>query len=749
MTMAHRKTGFVSSITSRLLISTSILLVSTPIASAQNSSRGLDEIIVTAQKQAQNIQDVPIALSALSAESIINQGVGGAQALQQLVPGLVYNNTGATAQPFIRGVGTRLAQNGLELSNATYLDDRYVARPTASMFELADVERIEVLKGPQGTLYGRNATGGAIRVITKDVGDEFGGNLKASYGNFNAYTLSGSVNIPFSDDDGIRFTGISKGRDGYAKNVDPRGRAEFDDLNYQAVRAKLKLGLSDAVTSRLTVDYWQRDDLAGVENVDISPGNLGQSNFLSVASGNPIATRPGEVASQMTDSNIGNEVSAQLRFDAELNDRGMKLVSISTFSDFELDWIGDADGGGAKRLDAFVYENSTGYSQELQLHSNQDSPVTWLLGGYYFNDDHDYELTADLSDLIPNFTFSQSAQNVQSESIAIFGQLVWAMSDQTNLTLGGRWTEDSKEVTVMASTREALVLGATVPTNLSDSWSEFTPKVTIDHNFTDDMMVYATYARGFKSGGFNYPVSPAQTLNPETLDSFELGMKGEFADNTIRLNASAFYYDYKDLQVTRASGVGVGAAVTTENAANAKVMGIDMDMTWAATDNLTISAGGSLLDTEYKDYVASAFVFNSADDTAATFGETGMGRVGFDANGSSLIRAPELSFFVSGEYVVDLQNGGEIPLFLSYSYKGDYDFDLVAGPRESLLTQQAYGLLNGRVSYKPDNAKWEIGLWGQNLTDEVYFDDNVANPTGIRVNYGAPRTYGADLKVTF
>ena len=386
------------------------------------------------------------------------------------------------------------------------------------------------------------------------------------------------------------------------------------------------------------------------------------------------------------------------------------------------------------------------------MHSNQDSAFTWLLGGYYFNDDHDYELTADLSDFVPNFTFSQSAQNVQSESVAIFGQLVWAMSEQTNLTLGGRFTEDSKEVTAVASSLEAVTLGAVVPTNLSDSWSEFTPKVTIDHNFTDDMMIYATYAGGFKSGGFNYPVLPTPTataLEPEMLDSFELGMKGEFADNTVRLNASAFYYDYKDLQVTRAAGVGPGAAVTTENAANAKVMGIDMDMTWAATDNLTISAGGSLLDTEYKDYIASAFVFNSADNTAATFGETGMGRVGFDADGTSLIRAPELSFFVSGEYVIDLQSGGEIPLFLSYSYKGDYDFDLVAGPRESLLTQEAYGLLNGRISYKPDNAKWEIGLWGQNLTDEVYFDDNVANPTGIRVNYGAPRTYGADLKVSF
>lgn len=748
MTIIHTKTGNASSITRRLLMSTSILLVSTPIAFAQSSGGSLDEVIVTAQKQEQNIQDVPIALSALSADSIINQGVEGAQALQQLVPGLVYNNTGATAQPFIRGVGTRLAQNGLELSNATYIDDRYVARPTASMFELADVERIEVLKGPQGTLYGRNATGGAIRVITKDVGDEYGGDLKASFGNFNAHTLSGSVNIPFYEGTGLRVTAITKGRDGYAENVDPRGRAEFDDLDYQAFRAKLKVGLTDSVTSRLTIDYWQRDDLAGVENVDISPGNLSQSNFLSTA----IATKRGQVASQMTDTNEGNELSAQLRFDAELNDRGMKLVSISTFSDFELDWIGDADGGGARRLDAFVYENSTGYSQELQLHSNQDGPVTWLLGGYYFDDDHDYELTADLSDLVENFTFSQSAQNVQSESVAVFGQLVWAMSDRTNLTLGARFTEDSKDVTAVASTREGTTLGAIVPTSLSDSWSEFTPKITIDHDFTDDVMVYATYASGFKSGGYNYPVLPAagaKPLNPETLDSFELGMKGEFADNTVRLNASAFYYDYKDLQVTRAAGVGPGAAVTTENAANAEILGIDMDVTWAASDNLTISAGGSLLDTEYQDYVASAFVFNSADYSAANFGETGMGRVGFNADGTSLIRAPELSYFLSGEYVFDLQNGGEIPVFLSYSYKGDYDFDLVAGPRESLLTQEAYGLLNGRVSYKPDGSNWEIGAYGQNLTDEEYFDDNVANPTGIRVNYGAPRTYGVDLKVSF
>ena len=708
----------------------------------------IEEIVVTAQKRSESLQDVPVAVAALSAQDMANQGITGPQGLQVAIPGLVYNNTGATAQPFLRGVGTRLAQNGLELSIATYMDDRYVARPTASMFEFADVERIEVLKGPQGTLYGRNSTGGAIRVISMDVEDEFSGSVRGSAGNYSAYTVSGTVNIPISDVFGVRLTGLTKSRDGFADNVDPRGRDEWDDVDYQAFRGKARWDMSDTATARLSIDYWDRDDLAGVENVNISPGNLGTGNFLAAANGTPITLREGKLASAMTDTNEGNELSGQLRFD--LSFEAVDFASITTFNDFELDWIGDADGGGGRHLDAFVFEESDGWSQEFQFVSNSDTGFQWLAGFFYFSDEHDYELTVDFSDVVPGFIFSQSAQSVEVESWSVYGQVSWPLTDATTLTLGGRYTDDEKDVEAVASTREGVTLGSVVPTSLSDSWGEFTPSVTLDHIFNEEVMGYFTYSRGFKSGGYNYPVLPtadAGPLDPEILDMFELGLKAELLDGSMRLNASAYYYDYEDLQVTRAAG-GAGAAVTTENAADAKVLGLDLDMVWRATDMLSLTAGISLLDTEYENYEASAFVFRIPGNTATAFGEAGMGRVAFDADGEDLIRAPDFSFAVSAEYMVPLDNAS-LPIYIGYSYKSEYDFDFVAGPRESLLTQDAYGIWNARVSYEPSSEQWSISAWGYNLSDEDYYDDNVANGAGIRVNRGAPRTYGVDFTFNF
>ena len=703
----------------------------------------LEEIIVTAQKRSQSLQDVPVAVSAFTSADLLNQGVNGAQALQAATPGLVYNNTGATAQPFLRGVGTRLAQNGLELSIATYSDDRYLARPTATLYELADIERIEVLKGPQGTLYGRNSTGGAIRVISKGVEDEFSGTVKASKGNFNATTLSSSVNIPVSDDLGMRLTAITKTRDGFAENVNPAGRKEWDDLDYQAFRAKFRYDMSDTATAKLTLDYWQRDDLAGVENVNIS-----EFPTTNSALGDALlqTTEKGKLGSAIDDTNDGSEFSGQLRFDVAF-DR-FDLSAITTWSDFELNWLGDADGGSLRHLDAFVIEESSGYSQEIQLVSNTESNLDWLVGAYFFKDDADYELWIDLTDV--GFPFaSQSDQNVVSKSWAVFAQAGWQLSDATKLTLGGRFTKDEKEVTGRPSGLDFIAIpnfGAVSPVNLEDSWSEFTPSLTVDHQLSSNVMGYFTYSRGFKSGGFNYPAVTNKPINesalsPEILDMYEFGMKGEFLNSTLRLNSSLYYYDYSDLQVTRAAaGANGGAVVTTENAADATILGLDVDLIWLASDELTITAGINLLDTEYKDYEATQKSLNLA----------GLGAIDtpFNANGQRMIRAPEWSGFASVEYVIEMDDGS-IPLFLSYSYKDDYDFDFVSSPEFNGLTQDAYGLLSGRIGYEPNEGSWTIGVFGNNLTDEDYKDDAVANGPGVRINRGVPRTFGVDMTYNF
>jgi len=698
----------------------------------QGASRG-DEIVVTSQKREENMQDVPIALSVFTGDKMREFGITNTQSLQIATPGLVVSNTSNSAQPFLRGVGTRLALNGLEPSVATYVDDRYISRATASIIEFADVERIEVLKGPQGTLYGRNATGGAIRVVTKGVSDVYEGDFRAEYGNYDYYSLSGTVSVPLSEDLGIRLTGLVKGRDGFAKNLDPAGVDQLDDINFQAVKGKIRWDMTNNVTANLTLNYWWRNDNQGNDIVDLSPPGLNRGTAVGGLSG----TNRKEVYTALTGDSDGEEFSGELRFDVDLG--GYDLVSISTFTDLSQQFITDGDGTSAKSSDVpFAPDSLTNFSQEIQLVSPGDGRLSWIVGGYFFYEDSDLDIVADLSDFVPGFIFSQGLQTVNTTAAAAFGQATWDMTDRLSLTVGGRYSYEKKKASIVSSPNTATTLaGATLPFSDEDSWNQFTPKATLQYDF-DAAMVYLTYARGFKSGGFNYPAGGGTPLNPEILDMIELGLKSDLFDNRLRFNVSGFYYDYKDLQVTRASA-GINAAATTENAAQAEIFGVDLDLNWTVSDQLSIMGGVSYLDTEYKDYDAVAKSFQGTPGTV---------NVGFDASGQSLLRAPDWSYFVSLNY--DFLIGGErFPLVVNYSYKGSYLFDFVIEPEMAPLQQDSYGLLSARLSYVTANDRLELSVWGNNLTDEEYFDDVVANGNGLRGSWGSPRTYGVSVGYRF
>jgi len=706
------------------------------LAAGLSSAAMLEEVVVTAQKRAESLQDVPLAVSTLSGEDLTNFGVSGTQALQMTTPGLVFSNTGASAQPYLRGVGTRLALNGLESSIATYIDDRYVSRPAAAMFEFADVERVEVLKGPQGTLYGRNATGGAIRVISKGVSDELEGSVKASVGNFGAYGLSGTVSVPITDDFGARFTALTKQRDGYADNLSPLGASEWDDQDYQAYRAKFRWDTTENVTAHLSLDYAERNDNAGNDIVDLSPPGLN----VGIAQGGISGKDIDEVATALKGNDESEEFSAQLRFDVAFDQ--VDFSSITTYMDLEQFRITDADGTSTQTLDVpAIYEEAQDFSQEFQLVSNSSESWDWILGAYYFSSDVDYDLTLDAG---RDFHLSQGFQNVETTAWAVFGQTTWHIDEAWALTLGARWNSEKKEVETLASTNAPVTITSGLPFEDDEKWDEFTPKVTLEYNL-EEAMVYLTYARGFKSGGYNYPAAGSEALDPEILDMVELGLKGDFLDNSLRLNASLYYYDYTDLQVTRAASGG-GGLVTTENAADAEILGFDADITWLATDHLTITAGINLLETEYKDYDANAKVFNAV--LTGDPSVPGMSDVEYDASGKSMLRSPDWSGFVSAEYEFEAGDAS-VPVVVTYSYKDEYEFDFVADPLSERLIQDSYGLLSARISYVTPSADWIVAAWGNNLTDEEYFSDIVGNSRGIRGSWGLPRTYGVDVTFNF
>lgn len=690
------------------------------------------DIVVTAQRRSESMMSVPVAISAFSGDTLAKAGVASVQSVQMATPALVINNTGAYAQPFIRGVGSRLLQNGFDPSVATYVDGRYISRQTAISLDLFDVQRVEVLKGPQGVLFGRNASAGAIRVITNDVSDSAEGLFKVGYGNYNHLTVQAMGNVPISDSFGIRISGLTDRHDGFATNIDPRGRREWDDKDLAAVRAKARFK-QGAVDARLTLSYWKQDDNAGNDTVAL--GNLAYHS--GIAAGGTTGIGRKQVSTQSDHTIEKKEFATE--FDLGIDLGGARLSSTTTYSDLDNVLGFEGDGTSAVLVDAYIPEKSRTFSQELQISSDNDGPLEWIGGLYYYRDKTAFEIVIDQGSRV----ISQGNQVVTSTSYAAFGQVGWKIAEGLKLVAGSRYTKDKKSVDLLKSAIPG-VISVFPALSAEKSWSKFTPSATLEYSFADTLL-YAKFARGFKSGGFNYPLTAVPSVSPEVLDIYELGLKSSLFDRTLRLTLSGYYYDYKDLQVSRAAAAG-SAQVITQNAANARLYGLDADISWNPVRALTLSGGLSLQHSEYRNYdLATVKVYKALQPG---FSGPGMVDIAYDADGQRLLRAPKFSAYVSANYEIPV-GSGKVPVNLSWSYKGSYNFDFVHDASTNVLRQRAYSLVNGRIGYEPDNGGWAVGAWVNNLFDKSYFDDVVAAGTGIRGSYGAPRTYGADLTFKF
>jgi len=727
-------------------------VICTPLAAQQ-----LEEVLVTAQKRTESLQDVPVAVSAFQSNQLENFGIEDTKSLQMVTPSLVFNNRGPVAQPFIRGIGTTLSLLGLEPSVATYVDDQYYPRPVGSIMELPDIERIEVLKGPQGTLYGRNATGGAIRIVTKDPGDEFSGSIKVSAGNYDLFKLSGYAEGALSDSLRVNASILTTQRDGFAEQQEP-GLDDLDNLDVQTYRTKIVWDASETVTVKLALDYTKREDTAGSETIDITSGKtiIGQifpfsiGNSFAEAIGGPVGTvaptgkAQDDVRSSVDDDNEQTMFNAQLRFDVDLD--GMTFSSITTYQDSESETnTADFDASRLRLADISDVEENEAISQEFQLLSDNDSDLSWMVGTFYFESEGEYQLTFDASELVvAGFQTLVSPQSrLDTTAWAVFGQATYNFNEAWAVTLGGRYSSEEKEIEADSPT--GVVKG-------DDDWSEFTPKAVLEYNW-DVGMAYLSYSRGFKSGGYAYPYIvdfSDNSVDAEILDMWELGMKADLVDDTLRLNGALYFYDYEDLQVNRNAGLVLpspGLVIPVENAGGAEILGLEMDLTWVASENLTLAAGFNVMDTEYTDYEATPSVYNTA-----VFPGPVVLAVPYDAKGDDMIRAPEFSAYVAVSYEFKLANGAYMPLNITYSHKGDYNFDLIPGDETNRIDEyesDAYELLNARLAYNSANDDWSVALWGKNLTDEEYFDEVVAFATAVRATVGAPRTYGIDFTYNF
>lgn len=702
----------------------------------------IEEVVVTAQKREQSLMDAAIDVTVFSGEQLTEAGIDDIFGIAKAVPGVTIQNTGAQIQIFMRGVGTRITGTGLDSGVAVYVDDRFVTRQTGQVFDIYDVERVEVLKGPQGVLFGRNATGGAIRIITKEVSDELEGELSLGYGSDSFQMARGFVNVPVTDNFGIRVSAQTRQRDAFKENIIP-GADDFDDLDAQSIRVKARWDVSDDSTLKFSYDRSKATDLSNSGAVSLDRGNSRGISFGGITT-----TDRDKIASSMgTDPAYGSPKiesdSFQLRFETSLSD-SLDLAAFLNYLDFRSAKPGDYDGTSFQDVEvesAFFDASDIGFGFDLS--SNSDGPLSWVVGANFFEGDaeSDFDLRVGPAGG-GSVKLSVGFAEYKNTSYGVFGSLDYDFNERWTLTVGGRYSDEDKENDLSTSSI-AVATVSPVPASDSESWNEFTPKVTLTYNL-DNGIVYGTFASGFKSGGFNHPLRVGTVIDPETIDMIELGYKADLTDS-LRITSSLFVYSYKDLQVTKAASES--ATVSTENATDSDIRGLDVDLKWAANEKLTFRINAEYLDTEYKDYDTAGRAPNTVltGDPAAV----GYGFVFFNAKGQEMLRSPELAVYAAVQYDSPISIGGRegnLSLNMNYAWKDDYIFDFEVDPLID-VTQDAHGILNARATLTID--KVSLSVWGKNMTDEKYFFDKVVAATNNRGNYGHPRTYGVDFAYRF
>jgi len=751
-----------------------VALLAASNVSAQDSA-ALDEILVTAQKREQSLQDVPLSVTAISGEDIVEGGITSFLDVAMETPNFtmtVYNI--GEPQYFIRGIGTTLDSAGADPAVATFIDEVYIGRAGGSSMDLYDLERVEVLRGPQGTLFGKNVVGGAISIHTSKPSDEFTSKIGLTVGNYDAISVRGLISGSISDTVNGSFSFSKRGRDGYVENV-VDGKDYHDEDNI-SLRGQLAFAPSDAAEIRLIVD-WSEDDHAGnCRNVN----NLSLNDPLGLAAVYPPvidSTTGGDI--RKCASSLGAHQKREIggltaRIDWDLTNS--TLTSITAYRETDYSWSEDlaAMPLGAtpfNLIDAAV-EDSDQISQELRLTSTGDGSVDWLVGAFFMeeNVERAENFVGSFGPPIAAAGFVLLdgdiiyAQENKTTSTALYGQVDWHISDSFSWSIGGRYANDDKKITqalinledpafdsavlsamlgfpidlvilgipangpgelfAFVATGDPSVLNVPYTANASDDWSEFVPSTSFSWRFGDNNLVYFAASKGYKSGAYvaqrTTPETAVIPLEPEFATNFEIGLKTQFADDRVRLNASVFTIDYTDLQVFRLVGsLLVGAS------ADATSSGLELDMTALLTDNWVVKASYGYLDAEYDKFI-------SGSD---------------DFKGNTLPRSADSSFSINSNYTFNLNGGSTIDFGLNYTQKGDYFIEVSNSPASK---EDGFGLLNASLAWASADGSWEAVAWGKNLTDEEFRTHSIiSNIAGTVDLWNTPATYGLTVNYSF
>lgn len=744
-----------------LCVSGMVALVATP-ASAQDQpdaqsrdsltameaeKSDISDIVVTATRRDQALQDVPISVTALSGDELDRTGLSNTTDLTQTMPALNFTRVHVNMQPTIRGVGTRDTATGNEANVSVYVDGVYQVDQVAGSFDLLNVARVEVLRGPQGTLFGRNATGGLIQVITNDPAYEPHSRFKLSFGRFNDVSTQAYVTAGLSENVAVDIGGQYQRRQGYIHDL--VNDAMVGSRKSYSGRARVKIEPGDDVKVMLTASHAFVSDPSALykqpwRGNDISRSTANDPGVL-------IATEPYTTALSL--KQIGRARSTELSSEITVAAGPVTITDTFSFQKSSADTQLDRN---STPFD-FGYTVSPGrggkyYQNELRFVSNGTGPFSVIGGVYYINGRAvDHTMIVNPGGL----AFSNLDSSQKIESVAGFGELTWDTGNGWTAIAGLRYTHERRRFSGATTLTNAA--GVTTPNMCSGvpciisgkkaSFSNLSYRAILQRDLGPIGNVYASYSRGFKSGSFNTYITAPDSVStrPEVLDAYEIGLKTDPL-SWLRVNLAAFHYDYKNMQLSaRLPGVGL---VSTFNAARSKLDGGELEITARPARGLNLRAFASYLDARFASFPSAQIFVPIYQDQTAIGGSvrTPVGNqaiVPVDQKGSRLPRAPEYTFGGSISYTV-ASHAGDFDVSANVFRSGKFYWDF-----NNRTFQPNYTLVNAEVGWTVNNTPLRIAIWGRNLTDELVQSQLNSSNREDAVSYDLPRTYGISLNYDF
>lgn len=730
-----------------LMASTSVALAlaagSMPAAAQgtdQDAASGIEEIVVTARKREESLQDVPISITAFSANDLEMRSLNSLSDVGQFAPNLsffAHGQTGKTsALVYIRGVGQTDPVITNDPGVGVYVDEVYMGRMQAIDLDLMDLERVEVLRGPQGTLFGRNTVGGALNIVTAKPSGEFGGEVQLTTGRYSRIDGKLSVNLPLVEDKlAIKIAASTRNSDGYGRQLGTGN--EMGDTNRLSGRAMVLWTPSDDVEVLFSIDGTRVREAGPVRAVTEFGEPMGVfllNMFMPVPYGPAFAT-DSPFTSYATDPNTNNLDAGGGSLAVTWDNGDWQFKSITSYRSFDALNGVDPDGSPYAIIDQTDAVEQQQFSQELRFSGEAaDGRLNWVFGGYYFWEKADMITPVIVfGELYPiiglDLSFTWDVDN-KSKSYATFGQASYNLTDKLSLTAGLRYTDEDRTAsrTVLAQVR-----GITLtPTETkSVGWNALSPRAGLEYRWSEDFMTYVSAARGFRSGGMNGRSSIAEDFlpyDPEYLWTYEAGFKAEFADRSVRLNATAFYSDYKDIQFTIVAGtVNAQPLIVVDNAAKATVKGFEAELVLAPTAGLLLNAGIGYINAKFDETAPGAPITTD----------------------SKFQKTPEWSLVLGGQYSAPVGDFGNIVARIDYSYKSSIHHDAANSP---FAVQEGYGVANARLAFEHASNAWELALFVTNLGNKEYIvgaTDFLISLGFAEVQYARPREWGLSLSYHF